>query len=90
MKKLWATLLALALPAAAHACSVCYAANDRNRSAFFDTTIVLSLLPLGMVAGGVMWFGRRARLMLAEEFADHDAGLDSTDGDSGASGGAGS
>ena len=74
MKKRWAVLLSLLWPAASHACSVCYAANDRNRVAFFDTTIALSLLPLGMISAGAFWFAKRARLHLADEFADRDAG----------------
>jgi hypothetical protein len=73
VKKRWALLLSLLWPAASHACSVCYAANDRNRAAFFDTTILLSLLPLGMIAGGALWFGKSARLRLEEEFGDRDA-----------------
>ena len=73
MKKLCAVLLSLVWPAASYACSVCYAANDRNRAAFFDTTILLSLLPLGMMLGGALWFGKHARLRLEEEFSDRDA-----------------
>jgi len=71
VKKRWAILLSVLWPAAAHACSVCYAANDRNRAAFFDTTILLSMLPLGMVAGGALWLKRHARLR--EEFAEREA-----------------
>ena len=73
MKKIGAVLLSMLWPVASHACSVCYAANDRNRAAFFDTTILLSLLPLGMLLGGVLWFGKNARLRLEEEFSDRDA-----------------
>lgn len=79
MKKLCALALSMLWPVAAHACSVCYAANDRNRAAFFDTTILLSVLPLGMIAGGALWFGKSARLRLREEFADRDARIAPTD-----------
>ncbi|MGH7742241.1 MAG: hypothetical protein ACRENS_09495 [Candidatus Eiseniibacteriota bacterium] len=75
MKKLLALALSMMWPVAAHACSVCYAANDRNRIAFFNTTILLSLLPLGMIAGGALWFVKNARLRLDEEFRDRDASV---------------
>lgn len=54
-------LLIAATPALAHACAVCFEANDKNRAAFFATTIFLSLLPLGMIAGMAFWLRRRAR-----------------------------
>jgi hypothetical protein len=73
LKKLFALLLSMSWPVVAHACSVCYAANDRNRIAFFNTTILLSLLPLGMFTGGALWFVKQARLKLDEEFSDRDA-----------------
>ena len=52
-------LLLAATPALAHACSVCFEANDKNRAAFFATTIFLSLLPLGMIAAMYWWLRRR-------------------------------
>ena len=59
----WAPLLAALLialtPALAHACSVCFEASDKNRAAFFATTIFLSLLPLGMIAAMYWWLRRR-------------------------------
>lgn len=81
MKRLFGVLLSLLWPAAAHACSVCYAANDRNRAAFFDTTILLSLLPLGMLAGGALWFYRHARLR--DEFAERDVRIAHGEGGAG-------
>ena len=48
-------------PAMAHACAVCFEAGDKNRAAFFATTIFLSLLPLGMIGGMFLWLRRRAR-----------------------------
>ena len=75
-----AATLALLWPALAQACAVC-GLGGRNRSAFFVTTIVLSLLPLGMIAAGLVWIARNARTLLAGEFVDrdepagHDAGL---------------
>jgi len=70
-----ATALALAIlgPAVAHACAVCGAGGaDRSQSAFFDTTIFLSLLPLGMIGGGVLWL-RRAGGMISGEFEERHA-----------------
>jgi len=66
--------LALALaPAAAQACAVCGSGNDRSRLAFFISTMFLSLLPLGLMAGGLIWLARHARARLADEFVDRDA-----------------
>jgi hypothetical protein len=50
-------------PDIASACPVCFDARDRNRAAFFATTVFLSLLPLGMVAGLGLWLRRRARAL---------------------------
>lgn len=59
---LFVVVLGVALLAgAAQACPVCFSATDQNRMAFLGTTILLSLLPLGMVAGGVLYLRRRAR-----------------------------
>ena len=59
----WTPLLVVLLialtPTLAHACSVCFEANDKNRAAFFATTIFLSLLPLGMIAAMYWWLRRR-------------------------------
>ena len=59
--------LLLALPAlaaspdAALACPVCFDRDDEARIAFLATTGVLTLLPLGLVAGFGVWLRRRAR-----------------------------
>lgn len=55
--------LLVALPGAAHACPVCFDPREENRAAFFATTVFLSLLPLGMVAGVVLWLRRRMRTL---------------------------
>ena len=59
----WTPLLVVLLialtPTLAHACSVCFEANDKNRAAFFATTVFLSLLPLGMIAAMYWWLRRR-------------------------------
>ena len=49
------------LPEAAHACAVCFDANDESRQAFIATTAFLTLLPLGMVTGAGLWLRRRVR-----------------------------
>ena len=48
-------------PAIARACPVCFDANEANRTAFIATTIFLSLLPLSMFAGIVLWIRASAR-----------------------------
>lgn len=61
-----ATLVVLLLvlaPELAHACPGCIDLKTKNRVAFFVTTIVLSLLPLGMVGGMAVWLRRRARAL---------------------------
>jgi hypothetical protein len=65
------TLVAL-LPEAAHACPVCFDANDENRQAFIVTTAFLSLLPLGMVAGAGLWIRKRSRELDEEHPEDRD------------------
>lgn len=47
----------LAVPA--YACPVCFNPTDLNRQAFVDTTIFLSLFPLGMMGGIGWWLYKR-------------------------------
>ena len=57
----WLTAaLVLLWPSAAQACSVCFSATEQNRIAYIVTTIVMSLLPLGMIGGGIYWLHRRS------------------------------
>ena len=65
--------LSLLVPAAAHACAVCGAMADRNRGAFFGTTMLLSLLPLGMIGGGVWWLRHNSSAFDADDLIDRDA-----------------
>lgn len=78
IKRRWLPVLALLLivltPTLGHACAVCFEANDKNRAAFFATTIFLSLLPLGMIAGAWLWLKKRVR-----ELHDQAAGAASED-----------
>lgn len=64
-----ALLLLALLPEQAWACPVCFDPREENRMAFLATTIFLSLLPLGMVAGAGVWVRRRVREM-DEELPD--------------------
>ena len=43
------------------ACSVCGAGTTVDQSAYLWMTIVISLLPLGMIGGLVFWVARRIR-----------------------------
>jgi hypothetical protein len=54
-------VLMLALPEMLYACPVCFDPRAENRLAFLGTTVFLSLLPLGMVAGAWVWFRRQYR-----------------------------
>jgi hypothetical protein len=72
VKRGLAALAALLLPSSALACAACVAAADRNRT-FFIMTIVLSLLPLAMIGGGLLWIARRARGALSAEFEERDS-----------------
>lgn len=47
------------MPGLAWACAVCFDATDQNRQAFLDTTILMTGLPLALVAGGVYWVTRQ-------------------------------
>jgi hypothetical protein len=66
-------LLACA-PQAAQACAVCNAGGSpANRFAFFLSTTVLSLLPLGMFLAAALWLRARIRQKFADEFTERDA-----------------
>jgi hypothetical protein len=69
------SLLAGAWPALALACAMCGGGGDspRSQAAFFNTTIILSLLPLGMIGGGVWWLRREGRGQLDGEFEVRDS-----------------
>lgn len=54
-------ILLASLPDVASACPVCFDSSDENRMAFLGTTVFLSLLPLGMVAGAGLWIRKRFR-----------------------------
>lgn len=60
-------------PHLALACAVCGGGNPANRFAFFVSTLVLSLLPLGLFLGGFLWLRSRLRARFADEFTERDA-----------------
>ncbi len=60
------------LPAIAAACPTCGVGNGRNKMAYFVTTIVLSLLPLGIIAAGLFYLVRKGRAFIATEFRESD------------------
>jgi hypothetical protein len=63
-------LLALAAPEVARACSVCGAGrDDETRNAFLLTTLFLSVLPLAMFAGLLLWVRHRLRQHAEDERA---------------------
>ena len=60
------------LPHVALACAVCGGGNPANRFAFFVSTTVLSLLPLGLFGSGFLWLRSRLRAQFADEFTERD------------------
>jgi hypothetical protein len=66
-------LFVLASPGLARACAVCGGGNPANRFAFFATTVVLSLLPLGMFVGGFLWLRSRLARGTRDEFLERDS-----------------
>ena len=65
-------LLVTLAPGAAWACPFCFSGSPRVRMAFFGTTILLSLLPLGVIGAGVEWIRRAGRGNWSQEFDDSD------------------
>ncbi len=57
--------VALLLPGAAEACSVCGPGTEESRVAFIVTTGLLTALPLLMIGGALWWL--RARIADLEE-----------------------
>jgi hypothetical protein len=49
----------LLIPGLAQACSVCFSATDGNRIAYIGTTVLMSLLPLALIGGGILWIRKK-------------------------------
>ena len=72
--------LGVVWPALAGACAFCGPGNGRNAFAFYVTTVVLSLLPLALIAGVLLWLWRSGRTFLAGEFQERDDAPPATPG----------
>ena len=53
--------LALALADASWACSVCVTGKEESRAAYYFTTALMSLVPLGMIGGVVYYVAKKSR-----------------------------
>lgn len=62
--------LVVCSPGLAWACSVCGGgANDQTQVGFLAGTLLLSLLPLALIGGIVLWLRGRARRITAQQAA---------------------
>ncbi|MCX8073365.1 MAG: hypothetical protein N3C12_13080 [Candidatus Binatia bacterium] len=61
LQAVWLPLVVLTVPVAASACSVCFAAEQRQLWAYFGTAVLLSLLPFVLFAGILLWIRIEAR-----------------------------
>jgi hypothetical protein len=66
-------LLGLLAPACARACAVCGLGLGSNGSSFFWTTVLLSLLPLGLIVAGLLYLRRVGRHWMQDEFEETDS-----------------
>ena len=69
----WSAAAILLIPAPVFACAVCGGGNPANRFAFFASTIVLSLLPLGLFAAAFLWLRSRLRARGGSDFVERSA-----------------
>ena len=53
----------LLVPRLAAACAVCFSGSDDYRLAFTLTTVFLTVLPLSMISGFVLWLRRKSRVL---------------------------
>ena len=66
----------VALPSVAAACPVCFSpSDDANRMAYNLSTLGLTLLPLGLIAGIGLWLWRRAKAVEAPPVAASERSL---------------
>jgi hypothetical protein len=57
-----AAIVLLAFPAAALACPVCgLAGTGDNSDAYVEMSVMLSVVPLGMIGGVAFWLFRRSK-----------------------------
>jgi len=57
----WAIFAAVFSAHAAWACSVCATGKEEARFAYYGTTALLSLLPLAMIGGVVVYIVKKSR-----------------------------
>jgi hypothetical protein len=57
----------LLVPEIVGACPFCLSGTDEAREAYWDTTILLALLPVALVAGAALWLRHIARLAREDE-----------------------
>lgn len=62
-----ALLSVVALPGVAQACPVCFDAQGSARVAYFNTTILLSLLPLAFMGAIALYIRARLRAQETED-----------------------
>ena len=70
--RLPAVAFGLSVPTLAHACAVCFSGSPKVREAFFNMTIMLSLVPLALLFAGVWALRRASGMVPSEEFAVTD------------------
>lgn len=69
MRALTALLVSLA-PALAHACAVCGSGeDDRSRGAYLVMTLIISVLPLGMLGGVIGYLAWKSKAAAREAAA---------------------
>ena len=70
MRRLLAVSIVILSPVWAQACAVCSDGEKQNAMAFFWTTLLLTLLPLGLMAALVRWVQKRANRLRELESRD--------------------
>jgi hypothetical protein len=71
VKRWFAILAGVAMPAAASACAVC-GANGKSQSNFLWPTIFMSLFPLAFVFGLLLWLRSHAGEAMRGEWTERD------------------
>jgi hypothetical protein len=57
-------------PELASACAVCFGGEDDNRQAFIDTTVILTIVPLLLIAAFIWLMVRRIQKVESQRQAD--------------------
>ena len=67
-----AVAVGLFVPSLACACAVCFSGSPKVREAFFNMTVMMSLVPLALLFGGVWALRRASGIVPSEEFSVTD------------------